>query len=93
MLYYFDLRLVFTETVNNFAELMTDLFGNYLCQAVIERCGDDQRVLLLQSLGQRLHLIAMDRQGTRAVQKLAACCKTREQVCDLLVFLLVFSLR
>ena len=35
-------EIVLDATINNFAELMLDPFGNYLVQKLVEKCGDKQ---------------------------------------------------
>ena len=38
------IALVFPEILNNLIELMTDPFGNYLTQKLLDRCSEDQRL-------------------------------------------------
>ena len=75
---YFD--IVFEEAHDHFGNLMVDLFGNYLCQTLIENCSADQRTSLISMLQPDLAGISCDRQGTRAVQKLVTCSTNPEQV-------------
>ncbi|CAG8548932.1 7078_t:CDS:2, partial [Acaulospora colombiana] len=42
--------IIFRETFNHFAELMTDPFGNYLCQKLLEYSTDEQRNLICESV-------------------------------------------
>lgn len=61
--------LIFTETFPYFAELMTDPFGNYLCQKLLEYCTDAQRDQIVEAIAKDLVTISLNMHGTRAVQK------------------------
>ncbi|KAF4572499.1 hypothetical protein EYR36_007006 [Pleurotus pulmonarius] len=41
--------MIFRETFNHFPELMTDPFGNYLCQKLLEYSTDEQRNLICET--------------------------------------------
>ncbi|THG99421.1 hypothetical protein EW026_g2926 [Hermanssonia centrifuga] len=59
--------IIFRETFSHFAELMTDPFGNYLCQKLLEFSTDEQRNLICESVAQDLVNISLnmhDRQQT-----------------------------
>lgn len=49
---------------------MTDPFGNYLCQKLMEHCNDTQRSRLVEIASTRLVQISLNMHGTRAVQKM-----------------------
>ncbi|PKI84276.1 hypothetical protein MVES1_001622 [Malassezia vespertilionis] len=61
--------MIFTETFPYFAELMTDPFGNYLCQKLLEYCSDAQRDQIVDAIAADLVTISLNMHGTRAVQK------------------------
>lgn len=61
--------LIFEETFPYFAELMTDPFGNYLCQKLLEHCSDAQRDQIVEAIAHDLVAISLNMHGTRAVQK------------------------
>lgn len=61
--------LIFSETFPYFAELMTDPFGNYLCQKLLEYCTDAQRDQIVEAIAADLVTISLNMHGTRAVQK------------------------
>ncbi|WFC97357.1 hypothetical protein MYAM1_000067 [Malassezia yamatoensis] len=61
--------LIFQETFPYFAELMTDPFGNYLCQKLLEYCTDAQRDQIVAAIADDLVTISLNMHGTRAVQK------------------------
>lgn len=61
--------LIFTETFPHFADLMTDPFGNYLCQKLLEHCTNAQRDQIVEAIAKDLVTISLNMHGTRAVQK------------------------
>lgn len=65
-----NVAAIFNELSPHFAELMTDPFGNYLSQKLVECASGAQRVLLLHNAFSRLSSIAHDSHGTRATQKI-----------------------
>ncbi|KAG8905842.1 hypothetical protein FRB99_008144 [Tulasnella sp. 403] len=71
--------MIFRETFPHFAELMTDPFGNYLCQKLLEYSTDEQRNSICQSVAQDLVTISLNMHGTRAVQKMIDFLSTSRQ--------------
>jgi len=71
--------LVMKEVFSDLPNLMVDLFGNYLCQKLIEKCNEQQRDAMLRKLGSHIPDISCDRQGTRAVQKIVSATTTHNQ--------------
>jgi len=71
--------LVIKEVLSDLPELMVDLFGNYLCQKLIEKCNEQQRDNMLAKLANHFPHISCDRQGTRAVQKIVGATTTHQQ--------------
>jgi len=61
---------IFYEIIDYIVELMSDPFGNYLCQKLLELCDDNQRFMILDAVSSSLVEIATNIHGTRAVQKL-----------------------
>lgn len=61
--------LIFTEIVPEVVELMSDPFGNYLCQKLIEKCSPAQRLAIVRGVSGSLVQISKNMHGTRAVQK------------------------
>ncbi|XP_068649784.1 uncharacterized protein [Aristolochia californica] len=77
-----DVQKIFIEIVDHIVELMTDPFGNYLVQKLLEVCDEDQQMQILRSITQKdgdLIKISCDMHGTRAVQKVIETLKTPEQ--------------
>ncbi|CEP08497.1 hypothetical protein [Parasitella parasitica] len=75
-----NLGTVFDEIHPHFIELMTDPFGNYLCQKMLEKCTHEQRTTIVTTVAPELVKIALNMHGTRAVQKLIECLSTPEQI-------------
>ncbi|KAH7883969.1 ARM repeat-containing protein [Phlebopus sp. FC_14] len=79
--------MIFRETFGYFAELMTDPFGNYLCQKLLEYSTDEQRNVICESVAQDLVNISLNMHGTRAVQKMIDFLSTRRQIHSIIVAL------
>ncbi|KAJ6427906.1 hypothetical protein OIU84_023332 [Salix udensis] len=77
-----DVEKIFLEIIDHIVELMTDPFGNYLVQKLLEVCNEDQRMQILRTITRKageLVQISCDMHGTRAVQKVIETLKTPEQ--------------
>jgi hypothetical protein len=74
--------MIFRETFGHFADLMTDPFGNYLCQKLLEYSTDEQRSVICDSVAQDLVNISLNMHGTRAVQKMIDFLSSRRQQTD-----------
>ncbi|KAI3479331.1 hypothetical protein L1887_58615 [Cichorium endivia] len=79
--------MIFSETFSHFAELMTDPFGNYLCQKMLEYCTDEQRNLIVELVAPELVTISLNMHGTRAVQKMIDFLSTPRQIHSIIVAL------
>ncbi|PWA88156.1 pumilio 12 [Artemisia annua] len=82
-----DLENIFREVIGHIIELMTDPFGNYLVQKLLEVCDKQQHMQILRVITRKpgdLVRISCDMHGTRAVQKVVETLKTREQ-CSMVV--------
>jgi len=73
-------EIIFNEVYDYMVELMTDPFGNYLCQKLIEHCNEQQQLLIVQKVAPHLVDISKNMHGTRAVQKMIECLCTPSQV-------------
>lgn len=71
--------LIFNEIYLRVVELMTDPFGNYLIQKLLENVRDDQRLILVKNALPEFVRVALDPHGTRALQKLVECIRTPEE--------------
>ncbi|KAI1431735.1 ARM repeat-containing protein [Xylaria sp. CBS 124048] len=65
-----QIHMIWLETNQHVVELMTDPFGNYLCQKLLEYCNDDERTALIQNAAKDMVRIALNQHGTRALQKM-----------------------
>ncbi|OAX77995.1 hypothetical protein ACJ72_07700, partial [Emergomyces africanus] len=72
-------QMIFLETHIHVVELMTDPFGNYLCQKLLEYSNDEQRTALINNAASQLVKIALNQHGTRALQKMIEFISTPEQ--------------
>lgn len=61
--------------------MISDPFGNYLCQKLLEFSNDEQRTELINNAAPQLVQIALNQHGTRALQKMIEFISTPEQVC------------
>ena len=59
---------------------MTDPFGNYLCQKLLEHSSDEQRTVLVNNAAPQMVQIALNQHGTRALQKMIEFLSTPEQI-------------
>lgn len=76
-------KRIFSATCPHMVVLMTDLFGNYFCQKLVETCSDRQITQILKTIQPNIVTIALSQHGTRALQKLVSVLRTKEQI-DLL---------
>eukprot|EP01137_Pigoraptor_chileana_P011922 Opistho-2@63548 len=73
-------QAIFDEVVEHIVELMTDPFGNYLCQKLVEFCDDEQRTTIVLRTSAELVSISLNMHGTRAAQKLIECISQPVQI-------------
>lgn len=74
------LQMILDEVQPYFVELMTEPFGNYLCQKLIEHCDDNQRNVLVDTVAPDILRISLNMHGTRAVQRLIEFISTPHQI-------------
>lgn len=74
-------EIIYNGSKKFFAELMSDPFGNYLCQKLLETCNDAQRTELVKLVAPTIVTISLNQHGTRAVQKLLDYLTLPLQVC------------
>lgn len=77
-----DVHKIFIEIIDHIVELMTDPFGNYLVQKLLEVCDEAERMEVIRRVTGKGQLvtISLNMHGTRAVQKLIETLKSPEQV-------------
>lgn len=61
------------------ANLMVDLYGNYMCQTLFHNCSASQRLLLLKAMRGNLITVAYHPRGTHALQNLIAMTSLKEE--------------
>lgn len=74
---YFE--VILAAIFPSIGELMVDLFGNYLCQRLVQLSTAEQRLAVVRHILPDFPTISCDRQGTRAIQKLVEACETRQE--------------
>ncbi|KAL3417660.1 RNA-binding protein (pumilio domain-containing protein) [Phlyctema vagabunda] len=75
-----QVHMIWLETNQHVIELMTDPFGNYLCQKLLEYCNDEERTVLIENASHDLVRIALNQHGTRALQKMIEFISTPGQI-------------
>ncbi|GMH63149.1 hypothetical protein TL16_g03639, partial [Triparma laevis f. inornata] len=65
---------IITEALPFMAEIMTDPFGNYLFQKILEKCDDEERMKVIRGVAQSLVKSSLNLHGTRSVQKVVEMC-------------------
>ncbi|KAK0705325.1 armadillo-type protein [Lasiosphaeris hirsuta] len=75
-----QIHMIWLETNQHVIELMTDPFGNYLCQKLLEYCSDEERTVLIQNAAKDMVRIALNQHGTRALQKMIEHVTTPVQI-------------
>ena len=78
---------IFDRIIGDFATLMTDPFGNYLCQKLAEACTLDQMAQVIEAASSSLTNICFDPHGTRAVQKLIEIVKDQKLITMMVKYL------
>ncbi|KAJ1820807.1 hypothetical protein LPJ75_000861, partial [Coemansia sp. RSA 2598] len=73
-------EIIFNEATERFSELMTDPFGNYLCQKLFEHCNETQRTQIIRDVAPSLVEISLNMHGTRAVQKMIESLSGQDQI-------------
>ncbi|ELP84730.1 meiotic coiled-coil protein, putative [Entamoeba invadens IP1] len=74
------LEYIYQQIVPLLDSLMIDPFGNYLCQKLIEVVKPDQRVEIIEEIGDKIHTISRNIYGTRSVQKLINSASSKNEV-------------
>ncbi|KAK0363246.1 hypothetical protein LTS02_013069 [Friedmanniomyces endolithicus] len=85
-----SVQIIFEEVKEHIIELMTDPFGNYLCQKLLECANDKQRTALITNAAPAMTKIALNQHGTRALQKMIEHISTPEQT-DVMIEALRFD--
>ena len=59
---------------------MSDPFGNYLCQKLVENCTPEELHTIIEKIIKNFINICMNQHGTRAVQKIIEIVKKEESI-------------
>lgn len=74
------IELIFNEVLPHVSTLMTDPFGNYLCQKLLEHCNEEQHTHIITAAASDLVSISVNMHGTRAVQKMVESLSSQVQI-------------
>jgi hypothetical protein len=83
------IEVIYNGAKPYFPDLMSDPFGNYLCQKLLETCNDSQRTELVKIIAPTIVSISLNQHGTRAVQKLLDHLTLPEQVSKYMTMLII----
>lgn len=72
--------IIFQQAKPCMAEMMTDPFGNYLFQKILDKTSEQERATILSLVQDELVSGALNLHGTRSVQRILEVCKTKDQV-------------
>jgi hypothetical protein len=67
-----EIEKIVDVLLDHMGELMVDVYGNYMCQTLVQSCSAAQRLRLLGGMREHLIAIACDAKGTHALQTLIA---------------------
>ncbi|GAB1227679.1 hypothetical protein ENUP19_0349G0006 [Entamoeba nuttalli] len=72
-------KCIFEQMLPIITLLMSDPFGNYLCQKLIEVVNSEQRIQIITKITPTFFIISKNIHGTRSIQKLISCYSTKEE--------------
>ncbi|EEB08931.2 RNA-binding protein [Schizosaccharomyces japonicus yFS275] len=75
-----NVAIVFPEVYAHINELMTDPFGNYMCQKLFDYASREQKIMLLTGIADEIGEICLNMHGTRAVQNIIEKLTSNEQI-------------
>eukprot|EP00820_Chromera_velia_P022850 Cvel_31367.t1-p1 / transcript=Cvel_31367.t1 / gene=Cvel_31367 / organism=Chromera_velia_CCMP2878 / gene_product=Pumilio domain-containing protein C6G9.14, putative / transcript_product=Pumilio domain-containing protein C6G9.14, putative / location=Cvel_scaffold4661:1-8225(-) / protein_length=1409 / sequence_SO=supercontig / SO=protein_coding / is_pseudo=false len=73
-------QIITEEVTEHVVELMTDPFGNYLCQKLIDVCDHETLGRILDGVAPSLLRVSLNMHGTRAAQKLIESLQSPEHI-------------
>jgi len=76
----FFFECFFNQCKNRTYEIMTNKFGRFAFEKMLEKCDDDQRLLILKSLTHSLTAVACDTHGSFGTQVLIKSLTTDQQI-------------
>jgi hypothetical protein len=75
-----DLETAYSEIIDDVVDLSTDYIGNTVVQRLIERCGDPQRLRIIELLAPHMAAIGIHKNGTWVIQKMIDYARTGSQM-------------
>ncbi|OMJ77784.1 hypothetical protein SteCoe_22534 [Stentor coeruleus] len=74
-----EIEKIVSAVAPSMGELMTDLYGNYMCQTLVQSCSSSQRLALLSGMRTTIIKIASNSRGTHALQNLISLSNLAEE--------------
>lgn len=74
-----DIEKIIIVMAPHMGSLMTDVYGNYMCQSLIQSANSGQRLILLSAMRNQIIRISKDSQGTHSLQGLICLASTLEE--------------
>ena len=74
-----EIEKIVASIAPDMGELMIDLYGNYMCQTLVQSCSASQRVKLLVGMKNSMVMISCNPRGTHAIQNLIALASLAEE--------------
>lgn len=74
-----EIEKIVSSVAPNMGELMVDLYGNYMCQTLVQSCSSCQRLALLSGMRGSVINIARNSRGTHALQNLISIANLAEE--------------
>lgn len=74
-----EIEVIVQNVKGQIAPLMSDTYGNYMCQKLFQICNSVQRLELLEAMEDSLVSIAMDTRGTHSLQILIGLASMTEE--------------
>jgi hypothetical protein len=74
-----EIEKIVGAVAGSMGDLMTDLYGNYMCQTLVQSCSSGQRLELLSGMRDSVVRIACSPRGTHALQNLISLANLAEE--------------
>ena len=74
-----EIEKIVAAVAPHMGDLMVDLYGNYMCQTLVQSCSSSQRLTLLIGMKDNVIKIACNARGTHALQNLISIANLAEE--------------
>jgi Pumilio-family RNA binding repeat len=74
-----EIEKIVSAVAPHMGELMVDLYGNYMCQTLVQSCSSSQRLAILRGMKDDIINIARNSRGTHALQNLISIANLAEE--------------